>query len=44
MKLGYKVFLTGMQEIIDLDADLKEGDLVWLETPLNPTGEVRYLF
>jgi len=28
--------------MIDLDADLKEGDLVWLETPLNPTGEVRY--
>jgi hypothetical protein len=27
--------------MIDLDADLREGDLVWLETPLNPTGEVR---
>jgi hypothetical protein len=30
-----------IQEMIDLDADLREGDLVWLETPLNPTGEVR---
>ncbi|KAG8823445.1 hypothetical protein FRC17_009327 [Serendipita sp. 399] len=29
------------KELIDLDADLKRGDLVWLETPLNPTGEVR---
>lgn len=28
-------------KLIDLDDDLREGDLVWLETPLNPTGEVR---
>ncbi|KAG2182716.1 hypothetical protein INT44_005696 [Umbelopsis vinacea] len=26
--------------IIDLDAELQKGDLVWLESPLNPTGEV----
>lgn len=28
-------------EIIDLDDEYKEGDLCWLETPLNPTGEAR---
>lgn len=28
-------------EIIDLDAAYKPGDLCWLETPLNPTGEAR---
>jgi len=28
-------------EVIDIDDELKEGDLVWVETPLNPTGEVR---
>ena len=28
------------QPIIDLDAELQKGDLVWLESPLNPTGEV----
>ncbi|KAJ8523464.1 hypothetical protein ONZ45_g55 [Pleurotus djamor] len=27
--------------IIDLDADFQSGDLCWLETPLNPTGESR---
>jgi Cys/Met metabolism PLP-dependent enzyme len=29
-----------LQPIIDLDAELQKGDLVWLESPLNPTGEV----
>ncbi|KAG8824725.1 hypothetical protein FRB91_005087 [Serendipita sp. 411] len=28
-------------EIVDFGVELKQGDLVWLETPLNPTGEVR---
>ena len=28
-------------EIIDLDDEYKPGDLCWLETPLNPTGESR---
>jgi cystathionine beta-lyase/cystathionine gamma-synthase len=28
------------QPVIDLDAELQKGDLVWLESPLNPTGEV----
>jgi len=27
--------------VVDLDDDFKEGDLCWLETPLNPTGESR---
>lgn len=28
-------------EIIDLDDEYRPGDLCWLETPLNPTGEAR---
>ncbi|EIN10726.1 cystathionine gamma-synthase [Punctularia strigosozonata HHB-11173 SS5] len=28
-------------KVIDLDQPYQEGDLCWLETPLNPTGEVR---
>ncbi|EIM88570.1 cystathionine gamma-synthase [Stereum hirsutum FP-91666 SS1] len=28
-------------EIIDLDDDFRPGDVCWLETPLNPTGQVR---
>ncbi|KAF8719148.1 hypothetical protein AX14_011406, partial [Amanita brunnescens Koide BX004] len=28
-------------EIIDLDDEYQPGDLCWLETPLNPTGESR---
>ncbi|KZT51269.1 cystathionine gamma-synthase [Calocera cornea HHB12733] len=28
-------------EVVDMDDELKAGDLVWIETPLNPTGEVR---
>lgn len=28
-------------EIIGLDDEFKAGDLCWLETPLNPTGEAR---
>lgn len=28
-------------QIIDLDDEYQEGDLCWLETPLNPTGEAR---
>lgn len=28
-------------EVIDIDAEYKPGDLCWLETPLNPTGESR---
>ena len=28
-------------EIIGLDDEFKPGDICWLETPLNPTGEAR---
>ncbi|KAK1233937.1 hypothetical protein PQX77_002875, partial [Marasmius sp. AFHP31] len=28
-------------ELVDLDDDYKPGDLCWLETPVNPTGESR---
>ncbi|KJA29961.1 hypothetical protein HYPSUDRAFT_32000 [Hypholoma sublateritium FD-334 SS-4] len=28
-------------ELIDLDSEYRAGDLCWLETPLNPTGESR---
>lgn len=27
--------------IIDLDDEFHEGDLCWVESPLNPTGESR---
>jgi cystathionine gamma-synthase len=38
------VYLKGRFEntpIIHLDDEYQEGDLCWLETPLNPTGESR---
>ncbi|KDR83849.1 hypothetical protein GALMADRAFT_681044 [Galerina marginata CBS 339.88] len=28
-------------EVIDLDSEYRPGDVCWLETPLNPTGESR---
>lgn len=28
--------------LIDIDDPFQKGDLCWLETPLNPTGESRY--
>ncbi|KAI6099918.1 cystathionine gamma-synthase [Pisolithus croceorrhizus] len=39
-----EVYSRGRSEgipIIDLDDNYQEGDLCWLETPLNPTGESR---
>ena len=27
--------------MIDIDDEFQPGDLCWLETPLNPTGEAR---
>jgi len=27
--------------VIDLDDDFQDGDIAWVETPLNPTGEAR---
>jgi cystathionine gamma-synthase len=29
-------------QMIDLDDEYQDGDLCWLETPVNPTGEARY--
>jgi hypothetical protein len=31
----------GNMQITDIDDEFQEGDLCWLETPLNPTGESR---
>ena len=31
-------------EVIGIDDEFKAGDLCWLETPLNPTGEARSVF
>lgn len=39
-----EVYLRGRFEktsVIDLDDDYQEGDLCWLETPVNPTGVSR---
>lgn len=30
-----------LKEVIDLDDEYREGDIVWFESPMNPTGEVR---
>ena len=38
----YKRAKDANLEIISLDDELKPGDVCWLETPLNPTGEARY--
>lgn len=39
------IYLRGRPDnntsIISLEDDFQEGDLCWLETPLNPTGESR---
>jgi cystathionine gamma-synthase len=38
------VYLKGRFEktpIVELEDDYQEGDLCWLETPVNPTGESR---
>ncbi|KAI0347397.1 cystathionine gamma-synthase [Trametopsis cervina] len=37
----YKLCRDGDIDVIDIDDELKEGDILWLETPLNPTGESR---
>ncbi|PSS37311.1 hypothetical protein PHLCEN_2v788 [Hermanssonia centrifuga] len=37
----YKRSRTADIEIIGIDDEYKPGDLCWLETPLNPTGEAR---
>lgn len=30
-------------EVIGIDDEFREGDICWLETPLNPTGEAKYV-
>ena len=30
-------------KLISIDDEFQSGDLVWLETPLNPTGESRFI-
>ena len=39
----YKKARQGDLKVIGLDDEYQEGDLCWLETPLNPTGESRYV-
>ncbi|KAL0579013.1 hypothetical protein V5O48_003008 [Marasmius crinis-equi] len=41
---SFEIYKRGRDvEIVDLDVDYQEGDLCWLETPVNPTGESRDL-
>ena len=37
----YKKSSTDPVEVIGIDDEFKPGDICWLETPLNPTGEAR---
>ncbi|KAG6918921.1 hypothetical protein DXG01_010576 [Tephrocybe rancida] len=37
----YKKAKDAELQVIDLDEEYQPGDLCWLETPLNPTGEAR---
>ena len=37
----YKRIRGGDLPVLGLDEDFQPGDLCWLETPLNPTGEAR---
>jgi cystathionine gamma-synthase len=32
---------NGNLEVIDIDDAFQDGDLCWIETPMNPTGESR---
>ena len=32
---------NGNLEVIDIDDEFQDGDLCWIETPVNPTGESR---
>ncbi|KAL0579012.1 hypothetical protein V5O48_003007 [Marasmius crinis-equi] len=39
---SFEIYKRGRDvEIVDLNVDYQEGDLCWLETPVNPTGESR---
>ena len=39
----FKRSRNGDLPIIGIDDEFQPGDLCWLETPLNPTGEARYV-
>lgn len=42
LRLGWvDHIMNPLKEVIDLDDEYREGDIVWFESPLNPTGEVR---
>ena len=32
---------NGNLDVIDIDDEFQDGDLCWIETPVNPTGESR---
>ena len=38
----YKQSSNADLPLIGIDDEFQAGDLCWLETPLNPTGEARY--
>ena len=35
------VFFCDLKDIVGIDDAFQSGDLVWVETPLNPLGEAR---
>jgi len=37
----FKGIRNGDLEVIDIDDEFRDGDLCWIETPVNPTGESR---
>ena len=37
----YKKSRTDPIDVIGIDDEFREGDVLWLETPVNPTGEAR---
>ena len=37
----FKRIRGGNLEIIDIDDEFRAGDVCWIETPMNPTGESR---
>lgn len=37
----FKRIRSGNLEVIDIDDEFRDGDVCWIETPMNPTGESR---
>jgi len=35
----FKGIRNGDLELVDIDDEFRDGDLCWIETPINPTGE-----